>query len=270
MRKFLLILIATALITSCNVIETFDGDSKIDQAFFERPDGGYMTELQPSTYNVNFGNVLTNSSHLVTVSLENQGSSTISALSSSSPGAPYVYSGGAFPGTGGTCTSSLNPGAICLIEFAYSPVTDSNVIYDSVSISYFNGEFTQSFSLNIEGSSYSFAQLDFIDAPSYVYADTQQGFFLPKSFIIQNNGNGVATNITGIVSTNTNFKFSASVGYPGNGGDCSTTLAPGASCTLVVDFIPQAVGTYTDTIYLNYDDSTGSLSSFLNLSGTGI
>ena len=57
--------------------------------------------------------------------------------------------------------------------------------------------------------------------------------------------------------------------YPGTAGTCAGTLAGGASCTLVVDYAPVALGALTDTIDLNYNDGLVLQSATRDVTGTG-
>lgn len=78
---------------------------------------------------------------------------TVDATSiTGSPGLtpPFMYTGGTFPGTTGTCTSPLTPGNSCTISVTYAP-TSSGPHNDTISVSYHNGSTTTTVERDVQG-----------------------------------------------------------------------------------------------------------------------
>jgi len=93
--------------------------------------------------------------HTFTVS--NVGSANATSLAASpdlTP--PFMYKGGSFPGTGGTCTngSTLNAGSNCTIVVTYAP-TSPGPHTDTISISYHDGVTTTTTERDVQGFSNS-------------------------------------------------------------------------------------------------------------------
>ena len=68
-----------------------------------------------------FGSITTGSSANMTIRFENQGTGVASSLSMVGLAAPFSFTGGSYPGTGGTCGSSLGVGSDCTVEVTFSP-----------------------------------------------------------------------------------------------------------------------------------------------------
>jgi hypothetical protein len=71
--------------------------------------------------NINFGNADLGFGFEWHVVLKNTGTSTAINMSGSSVGAPFYYAGGAYPGTGGDCGSSLEAGDTCSLYLDFIP-----------------------------------------------------------------------------------------------------------------------------------------------------
>jgi hypothetical protein len=70
----------------------------------------------------------------------------------------------------------------------------------------------------------------------------------------------------GIISIVFNFLNGT---FPGTGGTCTTTLASGSTCTIVLSFQPSAAITYSGYLTLNYNDGLRTQSEKKELSGKG-
>lgn len=51
--------------------------------------------------------------------------------------------------------------------------------------------------------------------------------------------------------------------YPGDGGDCGPSLAPGASCSVVIRFAPPSFGPTMGQLLVDYDDGTGGFAQVM-------
>lgn len=68
-----------------------------------------------------FGGVTVGNTVTVSTTLRNLGVETASSLAPQSISAPFTYEGGTYPGTGGTCGSSLASGSFCTLRLVYTP-----------------------------------------------------------------------------------------------------------------------------------------------------
>ncbi len=166
----------------------------------------------------------------------------------------FQFSGGVFPGTGGTCAASLPAGGSCTVEINYSPTAaapdSSNLEYN-----YNDGVTGQSEISQLEGYGASPANLAISEADPYVYPMRGVGFSVNHTFTVTNMGGFSATalNEVGLAGP---FQFVGGT-YPGTGGTCGATLTSGASCTIEVQFAPVNPGFYSESIEITYSNGVG-------------
>jgi hypothetical protein len=106
--------------------------------------------LEPES--IAFGRVFQNDSAIKTVNLRNVGRLDASTVAVSSPAAPFSFDGGAYPGTGGTCGTTLSALSSCSLTFgldstALSPSSSSG----TAQASYLDGAATYYDSLSLSG-----------------------------------------------------------------------------------------------------------------------
>jgi hypothetical protein len=82
--------------------------------------------------------------------VQNSGGVTATSITGAGLAAPFAFAGGSFPGTGGTCTSTLAAGDMCKFFVEFLPTYES-VFKDSIEISYNNGTSVEGASLSITG-----------------------------------------------------------------------------------------------------------------------
>lgn len=120
------------------------------------------------------------------------------------------------------------------------------------------------------------AKLVFTSSPStdptlssYQFSNTSTASSNYQTFYIHNQGNAMATALTGLASS-LNLKFKGG-SFPGVSGDCTSSLAAGASCAVSVEFAPTSYVDYTGTLNFSYTTSNvPGQSAVLELKGTGI
>ena len=214
----------------------------------------------------NYGSVAIGGTKLKTFTVSNTGGVSSTSMAGLTLSAPFSFRGGSYPGTGGTCTSVLSPGATCLLVIAYSPsAAETSTI--TAGVSYFNGAINSSVSLTIEGTGVNPANLTISDGPSYSFGTLPNSASQDKTFTVTNSGDVMASTIVGS-GLAAPFSFKGG-NYPGTGGTCGASLNAAASCTIVVNFNPTATGSYSDTIELAYN--TGATDTVANrlLQGNG-
>ncbi len=206
----------------------------------------------------------------LTLTLANQGEQTAEEISVAPLSAPFSFSGGTYPGTGGTCAESLAPNSSCTLVFTFTPTTVGTVTQD-FNLFYLIENKTKKITHTLTGTGLSaHATLSISDSETYDFGSLVLGNSAQKSFTVTNTTDRGIVSATGIsasaLSTPYAFKGGA---YPGTGGNCGATLASSATCTIVLTFDPQQFTTSTATLSLSYNDGVGSESASRPLTGTG-
>lgn len=223
--------------------------------------------LSISDSGFDFGDTAIGATVSHTFSVSNSGSSAATALSGGGLAAPYAFFGGSYPGVGGTCGTSLASGATCTVVISYSPISASSSS-DTLEISYDDGTGTQLASRLIQGAGATAADLNLSDTPTYDFGLVALGATAYHTFTVTNSGAITATSIAGNgLAAPYTFKGGT---FPGTGGTCTTALAGGASCTLVVSYMPVSAGAHNATLTLNFNNGGGGGSGVsVNITGTG-
>ena len=89
------------------------------------------------------------------------------------------------------------------------------------------------------------------DAPAYAYPTVNAGVTQDRTFTITNFSFYTISSLMGASFTTSNFTFKGG-GFPGTGGNCTSTLTTGSSCNVVVTAGSIMGGTYSDELILNY------------------
>ena len=69
---------------------------------------------------------------------------------------PFFFAGGVYPGTGGTCGKTLQPGQSCDMALCFEPIYAAVQSFDVLFINYFNGEVFNTLRLGLFGYSPSY------------------------------------------------------------------------------------------------------------------
>jgi hypothetical protein len=215
-----------------------------------------------------FGTWATGSTRDKTLTLTNAGDFAASSIAGQGLAAPFTFKNGSFPGTGGTCTATLNPAATCTVIITYAP-TATGTQSDTVEITYNNGATPQQSDRPVQGTGAAPATLTISDGATFSYGTVAQGSFTDKSFTVTNSGGVSATGMSGSgLAAPYSFKGG---GFPGTGGTCTGgTLAASNTCTIVVTYNPTTVNTHTDTIELDYTDGVVAQQTTRALTGTSV
>ncbi len=212
-----------------------------------------------------FGQVIQTSSGEKTISVTNSGTDTATSISLSPITAPFRFKGGSYPGVGGTCELSLGVSQNCTMVMEFAP-TSVGVSSKSLTLTYQNGSGAASISTTLSGEGLAQAIINLSEGNPYSFGTTNIGGSIDKSFTLTNAGSVSGTNIAG--SFTSVFRFKGGT-FPGAGGTCTTTLASGSSCTVVVSFSPLAATSYSGLFSLSYNDGLRLQTELKNLSGTG-
>ena len=170
---------------------------------------------------------------------------------------PFQYkTSGTFPGSGGTCGSTVSIGSTCTIVVSYDPTT-TGTDTDTISLNYFDGVTTQPLTRDIEAEAVTAGDILISEADPYNFGNVAIGGIAEHTFTLDNTGNVDVTSITGsgLVPP---YRFKGGV-YPGVGGTCGVTITPAAPpCDVVVTYEPSAGVTDLDTFDINFFDGAAS------------
>ncbi len=213
-----------------------------------------------------FGTRVVGSSSQHTFTVTNIGSATATSISEVGLAAPFGFSGGSFPGTGGTCSATLSAAAACQLVVEFSPVS-VGVASDAILLNYNNGLSTQSASRSVQGTGVNPGLLVISDGPVFDFGSVQASSSSSKVFTVTNLGGFTAIALSG-GGLAAPFSFTGGA-YPGVGGTCGSSLAPASNCTIQVRYAPVVVGSDSDTLNLDYNDGASTQQASRNLLGSG-
>jgi hypothetical protein len=89
------------------------------------------------------------------------------------------------------------------------------------------------------------------DMAAFDFGAVEVGLSKDQAFVISNVGSSTADNMNGEFYLSVHFSFAGGT-YPGEGGNCGTSLAAGETCTIVVRFAPRYSGDITGVVRMNF------------------
>lgn len=119
--------------------------------------------------NYDFGSVETGSIVSMTLTLENRGGVVATVITPTSLAAPFYYVGASYPGTGGTCGTSLPAQMSCTLQVRFYPTTVGS-FSGSLSLSYQSGASAFLMSANLTGTGYANPLPVITRVPCFSYA----------------------------------------------------------------------------------------------------
>jgi hypothetical protein len=134
-------------------------------------------------------------------------SSSISGVA----GNAFSYRGGAYPGTGGTCLSSISATS-CTVELVFLAPT-SGSFQSTLAIAYNNGLQNTSTNITLLANAGSAATLQLSDSPSFTFASAGVGAVVQKLFFMNHAGDVPAETITPTNMPN-GFRYTGGI-FPG-------------------------------------------------------
>ncbi|HEY3358685.1 MAG TPA: choice-of-anchor D domain-containing protein [Polyangia bacterium] len=201
----------------------------------------------------------------------NAGADQATAMGGRALAAPFAYKDGTYPGTGGDCGATLLAGHSCTVVVTFHP-TATAPAGATLALDYDDGGAARTATRTVVGAGTDRALLVITDWPDsgpsdHPYDFGTAGMPVGHTFTVTNAGARAVTTLTGALAPP--FRFTGGT-FPGTGGDCTTLpLAPGARCSLAVEFAPAAGGAVTGQIDLTYDDGLGAQHARRDLAGTG-
>ena len=197
----------------------------------------------------------------VTITLQNSGGTAISSLQEGTTptqmAAPFSWKGGTFPGTGGSCTSSLAVSATCTVVLAFTP-TSNGSFSSTVRFAFNNGATTTSSSLALSGTGVAAALLTY-SPTSYDFGAVNVFASAQNTFTITNSGGYPATSVSVGSFTAPYSQFSTT---------CGATIAVAGTCTVVVTYSPTT-GSSADnsSVSIGYNDGKQSQTATASITG---
>src|SRR6185436_12566273 len=187
-----------------------------------------------------------------------------------------LYAGGNFPGQGGSCTTSLAPGAACSINVEFKPPVPGPAV-GTVRINYQDGlgmPYTSTRLVRGVGTTVGILEIaeqsDHGDGLVSDFGAVGLGSNAQRVFTVRNIGGGSVAAMT-FAAPGAPFAWSGSSGaFPGTNGTCGLTLNAGATCTVDVTFKPTVVGDVSALLSLTYSDGTATQGASRSLVGEGI
>ncbi len=216
-----------------------------------------------------FGSIPSGSVAAHVFTITNSGSSTATSLSEVGLVSPFQFSGGSYPGSGGTCGLTLSPAGSCTIEVAFSP-TIISTFSSSIDIQYNDGASAQVASRLVDGTGLAPAVLTITGGDPYDFGTVSTVGSSSVTFTVTNGGGVTATGISDAGGLAAPFDYLGGGGFPGTGGSCGGTLVAGGSCTVTVSFAPPGMTVYNDTLVINYTDGVSGQVLNHGVTGTGV
>jgi hypothetical protein len=209
---------------------------------------------------LNFGEQPAGTTAYETVTVTNNGSTALTGL-----GISLIGSSREFGETISIPPCGLNgvlvPGASCPITVSFAP-TVAGVANDTLTINFANGVAPVIVSLTGTGVA------AFVTPTSLVCGNVAVGGGITGVGC----GSLTVTNAAGVTLTGVEGYVSGagfSLGPPRQGGCRLSTLAPGSSCEIDVEFVPTALGAYTGSVTIKNDQNLPVSGSPVTVTGTG-
>jgi hypothetical protein len=171
--------------------------------------------------------------------------------------------GGKYPGTYGTCGTSLPQGGQCTVVVTFTP-SGNQQDGSSLLLSYFDGANVAYATRTLQATATTRALVQVTDSyppppspnsnnpPPYDYGTT--GRPIDHVFSVTNWGGGPATLLTDGGTLGGGFAWTGNL--PFGGGNCGTQLGAGQSCSVSVTFTPSSNGPSSSTLTVSYSDGS--------------
>ena len=192
-----------------------------------------------------------------TITLKNNTSASVTFTASTT-----ITGGGAssFSRANTNCASPLAAGASCTNVITFTPQSAGTL---TATVNYFDSASSSAQTVALTGTGASASTGLTITPGSMTFASTTVGSSAATQVITLKNNTSSSITFTGT----TTITGSGASSYSRMNTNCSSPLAPGVSCSNIITFTPQSVGTLTATV--NYFDSASSSAQTVTLTGTG-
>jgi N-acetylneuraminic acid mutarotase len=228
-------------------------------------DGTTLTFSDGASYS--YGPVIVNQTGSKTFTVTNGGDNDAKKITIASFGnAAFQFKGGAYPGTGGTCGPSIASAAACTVVVDFTPTATGDVT-DALTFQYTSTNNDQTATISISGTGTTAAVLEFSTGTSFDFGSKAITSSTDQVITLTNTGGVRATSIT-TSGTATPLIYKGNA-YPGVGGTCSDSLGPGATCLIVLNFLPTQATVSSMNLVFAYHNGTSQTGTTLAVTGTG-
>lgn len=131
------------------------------------------------------------------IQLANQGATAANSLSTSNLTAPFNFTGGSFPGTNGTCQSTLLAGQSCYLDVQFSPTISQNET-QTIFIPYNDGSADTALAATLTGRGVNPGTLDISMASGGIVGYDFDGDDRVDSILLKADGGFVASGQVGL------------------------------------------------------------------------
>ena len=157
--------------------------------------GATIAVLTLSNPSFNYGSVTIGKYKDQSFTVTNTGGTAATNLAASALSAPFSFKGGTFPGTGGSCGSTLGSNnQTCQIVVTFSPVA-ATTSSSTLTVGYKNGVSNQNVSNTVTGTGVTPALLAFSDASPFSFGTVTIGNLSSHTFTLTNSGASTATSL---------------------------------------------------------------------------
>lgn len=164
---------------------------------------------------------------------------------------PFQFKGGSFPGEGGTCAEYLDTNSSCNLVITFAP-KKKDTFKATVELFYFNGAHETMTAKETTGTAVLPGLLTVSGSDPMDMGEVAIGSSVEITLSFKNIGE---TSVTSLTGTGLASPFSFANGYfPGKGGTCSSSVSVGATCTMVLRFIPMVTSLSTERLEVFYFD----------------
>ena len=134
-----------------------------------------------------FGRPAAGSTNERTLTLNNNGGVPATSLAVATLTTPFGFAGGSYPGTNGTCGTTLAAGQVCTIAITYEP-SAVGVHTDDVEVDYHDGISAQDSDLTLDGEALAPALVTICDGATFNFGIVAVGFSVEHTFTVSNVG----------------------------------------------------------------------------------
>ena len=223
---------------------------------------------EDSPYDLGSHTIGTSSQHVFTVIYAGMHPAT--GLTTAALGSGFSFTGGAYPGNGGTCGTEISSDCTVAVTFAPASV---GAVSQSLVLNYNNGAFAAAASIQVTGTGTQVPtqprlQITAVQGNGTNFGNRLVGSSTTLQFKVQNLGTLPALALAPVAFTSGQYGYEGG-SYPGNSGNCSGSVT--SDCLIAITFAPDHTGSFPDSLKLGYADAqSGAHQASLAISGTGV
>jgi hypothetical protein len=205
---------------------------------------------------VNFGSAATGTSVGLAITVRHASGGVGATALAATPPAQFRFSGGAYPGSGGSCTITLDVAQSCTLMIEFAPAA-RGTFTGNLGVSYHDGATSRTVNKSLTARSQTL--LTASPAATVAFGARATGSTHTSVVTITHGGGVAATSLVPEVSS-TDFSVVSTT--------CGASLSSG-TCTITVGFTPRAMQSYSGTLTLAFNNGFAADTLSLALTGSG-